>query len=56
MLSEDLMLYSCTTSPQLSPPELKFCDIQIVIIIIVVSIVGLKRVDCICNVSATSTQ
>ena len=29
---EDLMEYSCIMSPELSPSELRFCDIHIVII------------------------
>ena len=47
MFLEVLMEYSCMMSPELSPPELRFCDIQIVIIIVVVSSVGIKRADCI---------
>ena len=49
MLIEVLMQYSCTISHKLSPLKQRFHDSQIVIImnVVLVSSVGLKRVDCI---------
>ena len=48
MLLEVLMQYSGKVSHQLSPIERRFRDIQIVIItnFVIVSSVGIKRVDC----------
>ena len=48
MLLEVLMQYSCINSHKLSSLERRFRDIQIVIItnFVVVSSVGIKRVDC----------
>ena len=60
MLHEGLMQYSCIISHKLSPLERRFRDIQIVIItnFVVVSSVGIKRVDCInqTNVHAPHTR
>ena len=50
MLLEVLMQYSCIISQKLSPLEQRFHDIQIVIItnFVIVSNVGIKRVDSTC--------
>ena len=49
MLLEVLMQYSCIISRKLPPIERRFRDIQIVITtnFVVVSSIGIKRVDCI---------
>ena len=49
MLLEVLMQYSCIIPHKPSPLKQRFCNIQIVIItnFVVVSSVGIKRVDCI---------
>ena len=52
MLLEVLMQYFCIKSNYLIPLERSLGDIQIVIItnFVVVSSVGIKRVDCTCNI------
>ena len=57
MFLVDFMQCSCIISHQLSLSERRFCDIQIVIIanVVVVSSVGIKRVDCTLHKLATTS-